>query len=215
MISFVRIFFVLCACLALSTVASALPIVAAGEQFSGSLSIDPLAPCSTCNGSGSPVYETFSNAGSISIDLAGTNFSGNSLYIEVSYDDTPSGPLGQWSGSTTTANGGIQILLDGTSRSTSILPLALSQYQPLPPLDQVLFSAADGNGAVYSYAGSFTSLTPLDQPGNFAFEGTITQFEVLASAVPEVSTWAMMILGALGIGLLAHRPQDRMTPKAA
>ncbi|MDN3275963.1 hypothetical protein QWJ07_17000 [Frankia sp. RB7] len=215
MISVVRILFVIFSCLASSTVASAFPILAVGEKFSGTVSIDPSTHCSTCAVSSSSVFETFFNAGSISIDLAGTNFSGSPLYVEVSYDDTPSGPLGQWSGFAPTLTGSIQVLLDGASYSTSILPLDLSQYQPLPPLDQISFNGTDGTGAVYSYAGAFTSLTQLDQLGNFTFEGAITRFEVLSSAVPEASTWAMMILGALGIGLLARHRQNGVMPTAA
>jgi hypothetical protein len=37
----------------------------------------------------------------------------------------------------------------------------------------------------------------------------------LSSAVPEASTWAMMILGFCGIGLMAHRRRNKMTPNAA
>lgn len=211
MIAFVRIHLFLFACLASSTVASALPIVSVGEKFSGTISIDPSTPCSTCAVSNSSVFETFLNAGAISIDVAGTNVSGSPLSIEVSYNNTPSGPLGQWSGFAPTLTGSIQILLDGTIRSTSILPLDLSQYQPLPPIEQISFSGVDATGSLYSYAGSFTSLAELGQPGSFGFEGTITRFEVFSSAVPEASTWVMMIVGALGVGLLVRRRHSRIT----
>lgn len=211
----VKFFLVFFACLASSTAALALPVVAIGEKFSGSVSIDPSTPCSTCSVSASSVFETFFNAGTISIDLTGTSFLGNSLYIEVSYDDTPSGPAGQWSGFSPTLAGAIQILLNGATLSTSVLPLDLSKYQLLPPLEQISFNEVDGTGAVYSYAGNLTSLTQLDQPGSYAFEGAITRFEVFSPAVPEASTWSLMIVGALCIGLSAWRRQSRITPISA
>jgi PEP-CTERM motif len=37
----------------------------------------------------------------------------------------------------------------------------------------------------------------------------------LAAAVPEPSTWAMMILGFLGLGWLAYRRKNRFAPNAA
>lgn len=209
-----RSLFVLLASLAWPTIGLAFPIVAVGDTFTGTIWIDPSTPCSSCIVSSSTVYETFSNAGSISIDLAGTHFAGSSLYIEVSFEDTPGGQLGQWAGYTPKLSGGIQVLLDGSYRSTSILPLDLSQYQPLPPINQISFNEADSTGAQYSYAGNFTSLTKLDVLGNFAFEGTVTQFEVFSSAVPEASTWVMMIIGFPGIGFLALRRRILMTSDA-
>lgn len=206
MISFARSLLALFVSLASPTIASALPIVAVGDKFTGTISIDSSTSCSSCSVSSSTVYETFYGAGSMSVDLAGANFAGSSLYIEVSYDG--SGPLGQWAGYTPTLNGGIQILLDGSSRSTSILPLPLSEYQPLPPINQISFSEADATGALYSYAGNFTSLTQLDEFGNFAFEGTITAFEVFSPAVPESSTWAMVILGFSSLGFLVRRRRN-------
>jgi hypothetical protein len=38
---------------------------------------------------------------------------------------------------------------------------------------------------------------------------------VLASAVPEPSTWAMMILGFCGIGFMAYRRKNQMAPTVA
>lgn len=214
MISLVRISLLLFACL-VPSVASALPFAPVGEKFSGSMSIDPSTQCMTCSVSSSSVFESFLNAGSISIDLAGTKFSGGPLSIEVSYDNTPGGPLGQWAGFAPTLDGSIQLLLDGTSRSTSILPLDLSQYQSMPPIEQISFTGVDSTGSVYSYAGSFTLLTQLDQSAKFSLEGTITRFEVFSSAVPEPSTWAMMILGGLGVGWRVRRRRSRLAPVSA
>ncbi len=52
------------------------------------------------------VYETYYNAGSISLNLDGTHWAGGSLYIEVSYQPG----LAQWAGSTASGDG-ISIIL--------------------------------------------------------------------------------------------------------
>jgi hypothetical protein len=39
-------------------------------------------------------------------------------------------------------------------------------------------------------------------PGDFAF-----QMEISGTAVPELSTWALMLAGFAGLGLIAHRRQ--------
>jgi hypothetical protein len=54
--------------------------------------------------------------------------------------------------------------------------------------------------AVAAYPGSGFSFTGVYALGAFNGEGTFN-----ISAVPEPSTWAMMILGFAGIGFLAHR----------
>jgi hypothetical protein len=183
------------------------PTATVGETFTGSITIDPSTPCSTCGVYDPFVYETFFNAGSISVNVGGTTFSGNSLYEEVYYDVTPSGPLGQWAGYTTTDTGAIQIILDGTTRSTSIFPLDLSHYQPVPPIDQISFYGVRGDGIVYSYSGNFTSFVQQDQLANFTFAGTITGFQVIMPEVSEPATWAMLLIGFAGIGLVTRRIQ--------
>ena len=47
-------------------------------------------------------------------------------------------------------------------------------------------------------------------PGQFSFTATWTGFEQVA-AVPEPSTWAMMILGFTGVGFMAHRRRKQST----
>ena len=46
---------------------------------------------------------------------------------------------------------------------------------------------------------------------NFAFDAT---FQATVSAVPEPSTWAMMILGFFGVGFLAYRRRNRTAAAA-
>jgi PEP-CTERM motif len=53
-----------------------------------------------------------------------------------------------------------------------------------------------------------TQLTFTDS-GNFT--GTMTPITTEVAAVPEPSTWAMMILGFMGIGVMAYRRKNRST----
>ena len=188
---------VLVSALYFSTAAFAVPVANIGDQFSGTLTINPSASCSSCTTNPDFVYETYYNAGSISLNLDGTHWAGGSLYIEVSYQPG----LAQWAGSTASGDG-ISIILDGSTRSTSILPLGLSNYQVQPVVKQISFQAQADNGDVYSYAGNFTSLTQLDDTANFSFEGSITDFSIFTPSVPESSTWAMMLLGFAGVGFV-------------
>jgi hypothetical protein len=44
-----------------------------------------------------------------------------------------------------------------------------------------------------------------------ASAGFILSGDIVAPAVPEPSTWAMMILGFLGLGFMAYRRKNSMT----
>jgi hypothetical protein len=64
--------------------ATTFPITAVGDIFSGSITIDPATPCSTCGPTGVGTYlGTYYNAGSIIVNLDGTEFAGTALYVEV------------------------------------------------------------------------------------------------------------------------------------
>ena len=43
------------------------------------------------------------------------------------------------------------------------------------------------------------------------FYGTIETFSIEVAAVPEPSTWAMMILGFAGVGFMAYRRNSKPT----
>jgi hypothetical protein len=62
--------------------------------------------------------------------------------------------------------------------------------------------------------GSIDSLVQLDDTADFSFSGTVTSFSISA-AVPEPSTWAMMILGFAGIGFMAYRRKSKPALMAA
>jgi PEP-CTERM motif len=196
--------------------ATIFPVASVGDIFTGSMTINPATPCSTCSNSPGFIYQTFFDAGSIAVNVDGASFAGNSLYIEVLYNMTP--PIGQWSGYTTTPTGSISIILDGTTPSASIFPLGLSSYTPQSYVSQILFDGVDSTvypNEDYSYAGTFTSLTQLDASGDFSFTGVITNFEELAEAVPEPSTWVMLLIGFAGIGAMSYRRRKNIMARAA
>jgi hypothetical protein len=82
--------------------------------------------------------------------------------------------------------------------------------------DTITFTADPGQflrvGDAYNY-GVLFSQDIADDP-NFAFTAEWTGTEV-ASAVPEPSTWAMMILGFAGVGFMAYRRKNQVTLNAA
>jgi MYXO-CTERM domain-containing protein len=53
------------------------------------------------------------------------------------------------------------------------------------------------------YFGSFNSIDQIDSSAAFAFSGDITGFT--ATSAPELSTWAMLLIGFAGIGFAARR----------
>jgi PEP-CTERM motif len=67
-------------------------------------------------------------------------------------------------------------------------------------------SLSSGQTTTIDSSSGFTQ-PPYDQP----FSGTLT----IAAAVPEPSTWAMMILGFAGLGFLAYRRKSKPALMAA
>ena len=47
------------------------------------------------------------------------------------------------------------------------------------------------------------------------FDNDSTAFTATISAVPEPSTWAMMMLGFLGVGFMAYRRKERAASSIA
>jgi hypothetical protein len=77
----------------------------------------------------------------------------------------------------------------------------------------VLFTFGTANiGLIYTDEG--LNFFSGDAPGGALFNpgdvGTLT-----ISAVPEPATWAMMILGFIGVGFMAYRRQGQTTPRLA
>ncbi len=63
--------------------------------------------------------------------------------------------------------------------------------------------------------GDYTATFTYHTDGRPAKDVVIDQVFVVAGAVPEPSTWAMMILGFLGVGFLAYRRKSASTMRLA
>jgi PEP-CTERM motif len=77
---------------------------------------------------------------------------------------------------------------------------ALQVYLTYPAGGGALFNGSFGSSSV----GSYFSPTCGGEICGFPLSGTVLNASI-ASAVPEPSTWAMMILGFAGIGFMAYR----------
>jgi uncharacterized protein YdeI (BOF family) len=103
-----------------------------------------------------------------------------------------------------------------------------------PSTDTIEFSPATANGNVEKIAdlNSFFNVTlgnilttgpyftgslsdPTFVPGFYGITGSSVTITDISAAVPEPSTWAMMILGFLGLGAMAYRRGNRTALNAA
>jgi hypothetical protein len=205
--------------------ASIFPIPSVGEAFSGQIKIDPATPvCPPTQCSGLPEYHFFfygtgADVGNLSLKIADATLNAgiNTIMGSTGTDNLwryflqTNGQVNINSTQLTTSY--ISLILYGSTNSTSVLPLDLSSYfSPLPittnyfygPNIQVHLVAPDGlSGA--NYSGPLTSLHQVDELGNFIFGGTVGEvqfFDIppVATAVPEPSTWAMLLIGFAWIG---------------
>jgi hypothetical protein len=74
--------------------------------------------------------------------------------------------------------------------------------EPYVSLGGLSFATTVGSYNLYSWDGGYRQLSSLIDPTGYAVNGTPTALTV---AVPEVSTWAMMLAGFAGLGLVGHR----------
>jgi hypothetical protein len=91
-------------------------------------------------------------------------------------------------------------------------PYILDNLGPLPPYDGDFFQISmytndQQYGWQYNLTPSTLSLS-LTQP-------LIPTLSTLAPPVPEPSTWAMMILGFMGVGFMAYRRKSKPALSAA
>ena len=135
------------------------------------------------------VVNSFVNAG-----VPGTN--------TVTFD-LPESPVPSVSSSTIFAIKDVTVVLNGKTFSTS---------------DEILFAPASGNSEFLgdtdglfsniSTTGAFFSGTtgdPNSKLGTYGSAGDSLTITDITAAVPEPSTWAMMILDFCGIGFMAYR----------
>jgi hypothetical protein len=177
---------------------------------------------STLNWPGDGVFQSVPAPGNVqgqpSIDLVSavnpygiTTYSGNSIDLDGS---TGSGnnPAGQLvSLASFTGNFILSFALSGNQRTALGASTTVSlggQSYTITPLDN------DWHVYSFSFTGvnngflSFTGSGPSNQ------QGTLLDSVVL-TAVPEPSTWAMMILGFAGVGFLAYRRRNQLALRVA
>ncbi|HEY1782551.1 MAG TPA: PEP-CTERM sorting domain-containing protein [Roseiarcus sp.] len=87
--------------------------------------------------------------------------------------------------------------------------------------DQVFLTYPTGGGALYnsgfgaSSVDSYFSPTCGGEVCAFPLSGTVSVGPPVTAAVPEPSTWAMIILGFAGLGFMGYRRKDKMALNAA
>jgi hypothetical protein len=96
----------------------------------------------------------------------------------------------------------------------------MATYDDGNPALQVYLTYPAGGGALYtggfgqSSIDSYFSPTCGGEICGFPLSGTVLNAAV-TSAVPEPSTWAMMILGFMGVGFMAYRRKSKLALMAA
>jgi hypothetical protein len=180
-----------------------LPIAAPGDTISGSFYLDPTTPViGTQNW-----LNYWVNPGTMTVDIGGSIFSSALYIVEVVFPIDGNYPAWRaYSSSDGTLNGETVnlalslFLLNPSSTSTSLFPLALSSYTDG---GQWRVSAIVGQyGAVYS--GVVTSLVQVDSQGDFTFSGTVQDYN-LAKVVPLPGALPLFATGLGALGLLGWR----------
>ena len=163
----------------------------------------------------------------LTFSTTGTGIADDKLYFEPPYQTPGTGnpalpnqgvtALNTWQSWNALAGGFYDDLDPNSGPGTGVKPL--SYYLALYPLAK-LTNATSGLGGIRFDVG-FAS--PNDQFNGYvdaftigiAGSNTTFDFENTVSAVPEPSTWAMMILGFAGVGFMAYRRKDRLALRAA
>jgi hypothetical protein len=176
-------------------------------------------PGSILNWAGDSTFLSIPQPGNVqglpSVDLVAANnpwgvttFSGNTVDLDGS---TGSGnaPAGELQSIASLANGTyvVQFELAGNQRGqpnqTTAVTIGTSKAIDITPVGNnyqfysLTFTNVSGQVA-------FTDLGPSNQQGDLLDS-------VSVSAVPETSTWAMMVLGFAGVGFMAYRRKNKMT----
>jgi hypothetical protein len=207
------------------------PTVIPGDTFTGQITIDPTIPP---QGTGSPLLQQYVSPylGIITVNIGAGTFSQPITLIQSVVYTVPN-PYSDYSWSaqqeqslpedtrimsfdgTPLPQGQTYFRLLGSTTSTgAILPESLSSYT-----SALLILIAQGpDGSASDYFGMITALAPItSSEGVFSFTGSITENDNFpaAGAVPEPSTWAMLLLGFAGIGFMAYRRKSKPALMAA
>jgi hypothetical protein len=167
------------------------------------------------NWAGDGIFQSIPQPGNVqglpSVDLVGPGFfgqlafSGNSVDLDGSTGNgnTPSGQL-QSVASFGLGDYTLTFVLSGNQRQVAQQTTTISlggQSFTITPTDDLYhsytFTFFGASGQL-----SFTDSGPSNQQGNLLDD-------VVLSAVPEPSTWAMMILGFFGVGFMAYRRKNQ------
>jgi len=168
-----------------------------------------LAVCAICTGAQASAV-TYSASGSLNGQLGNNNFS----FSFVSADFITTDVLGV-ALSNCSLSGGAAGFSCGPSNFKPHFDVNFDPSNPQTPLyyDLIELGYDDGHGGTGSGTIFFADGT-FAQLGIFGID--ITRIGVspdasltIASAVPEPSTWAMMILGFVGLGTIAYRRKSR------
>jgi hypothetical protein len=202
-------------CLAL---VAALTLGAAVQSASAAIITDNFdSSADTLNWPGDTVFRSIPQPGNVpnlpSVDLVAavnpygiTTFSGNTVDLDGSTGNgiSPAGTL-QSVLSLGLGNYVVQFELAGNQRGqpNQVTRVSIgSQFFDFTPvgnnyvLETAIFTGASGQV-------SFTGMGPSNQQGDLLDNVTV-------SAVPEPSTWAMMILGFAGVGFMAYRRKNNV-----
>ena len=173
------------------------------------------------NWAGDSLFHSIPQPGNVqgfpSVDLVGPGFfgelafSGNSVDLDGSTgnNNTPSGQL-QSVASFGLGDYTLTFVLSGNQRNVAQQTTTISlggQSFTITPTDDLYHSYTH---TFFGASGqlSFTDSGPSNQQGNLLDD-------VVLSAVPEPSTWAMMILGFFGVGFMAYRRKNQSSLRLA
>jgi len=149
------------------------------------------------NGSNAPSPLATSNFNAV--DLDGTTGSGN----------LPAGEL-QSKDSLLLGNYHVSFWLSGNQRDDLTPKITLFSIGGIPLEVLAPSDTQHYTHYVFDFKGvqgqvAFTEFGPSNQVGNLLADVNITQTNGTIAPVPEASTWAMLLLGFVGIGLLSYR----------
>jgi hypothetical protein len=178
-----------------NSAATTYPAFTGGDAFTGTLTIDPHPPY---NGF---FYEDPSGLGSLSITIDGIT-----LTVTLTRLNAPLGygSYSWFSGSDPASLGGAyaSLFLYGSTTSTgSVFPEPIAAYSSSQLNFETLNSElVDGHGVFHEYQGTLTSILRVGDSNMFTFSGTVTV--PVMPEVPEPSTWAMLLIGFVGLGFV-------------
>ena len=181
--------------------------------------------CSTCSAFfNQRQYDTFTFTGNSTISSVTFNVENDSVVaipssLQVGFFNvaTPGGPAGSLIQSFTfsPANFSSQVTTAYGERGVATITVPVSLSLAGGNYDISFYSSAGlgvtayagGSGLLSQTQPSFPGPAFLPHPG----ESLGFQLNGITAAVPEPSTWAMMILGFFGVGLMAYRRKEQGT----